>query len=118
MTKTDQEYICRYSYLITRKNYLSSLIGINAREAENHKDSLDDLEESILLEEDTHTKIKIGNAFISVPLRIAKDQSQTLYDRSKGEAQKNGEDLERIEKEMTIIKKLLTEKFGNAIRLE
>jgi hypothetical protein len=118
MTKADQDYICRYSYLITRKNYLTSLNTINSRESENHKDSLDDLEESILLEEETHTKVKIGNAFISVPLNIAKEQSQMLYDRAKRDAQKNEEDLERIEREMGIIKKLLTEKFGSAIRLE
>jgi chaperonin cofactor prefoldin len=118
LTKADQDYICRYSYLITRKNYLLSLNTLNSREAENHKDSLDDLEESMLLEEGTHTKIKVGNAFIKVPNQVAKDQAQTLYERAKKESQKGKEDLEQMEKEMSIIKKLLTEKFGNAIRLE
>ena len=118
LDKSDQERICRYSYLINRRNQLQASMAVATRERDNQKDAQDDLEEIELLGELPHVSVKVGHAFLHVPVAIAQSHCKRLLEKADRESSDCKSELERSEKEMQVLKNILHSKFGNAIRLD
>lgn len=118
LEKSDQERISRYSYLITRRNQLQATHTAAIREHDNQKDAHGDLEEMELLGEVDKVPVKVGHAFLHVPICIAQSHNNRLLEKAEQEATTSKAELERTEKEMLVLKNILNSKFGNTIRLE
>lgn len=118
LDKSDQERINRYSYLISRRNQLQATLTAAQRERENQRDAHTDLEEAELLGEVERVPVKVGHAFLHVPVDVALAHNGRLLKHADEEASTSKADLERTEKEMQVLKNILHSKFGNAIRLE
>lgn len=120
--RSDQDRINNYSWLINRRNLLQSYYTVYQRERDNQKDSVQELEELELLSEspeDTLTvPFRVGSAFIKVPFAIAKEEAGRLQAQAEEHLAEYKVQLEKTEEEMEAVKRILTSKFGSAIRLD
>jgi chaperonin cofactor prefoldin len=121
MERADQDRINRYSYLIQRRNLTSSRRACSERERQNHQDALQELEEAEMVQDDADGRrfaVRPGTAFLHVPLEQACLYTQKQLDSQSAQAESSTKELEQIEKEMDVLRKVLTQKFGDGIRLE
>jgi chaperonin cofactor prefoldin len=119
MDRADLDRICRYSQLIQRRNELSQEREVSKRFLQNHKDAVAELEEVELLgSSDDLVPVKAGTAFLHVPLSSARAYTEKHVQSDSSVFEQAERDLALLQKEMDTLKKVLNQKFGDAVRLD
>lgn len=111
----DQQKINEFSTLITKKDRISSTLTHYKTE----KEYLDDLSLEIeLVDEDEMVNYKIGDTFVLMKQADAVERLEKRTAFLESQTEKIETQVESIDDKLSILKKQLYAKFGDAINLE